>query len=283
MTVSTSATGQSVGSGAAGAAGASGVTVYPAVTSGAGAGGPYVMSVLLPVYRYSHGIAQTFAAVREYAREHADVEFLFVNDGSPDDTGEKIVTMLDEEETPDNIRLVSYRTNGGKGHAIKTGVFHTHGQSIVFMDGDLAYSLDHLRPMREGLEKHDVVIGSRSLIRDEGGNKRSFLRWFMGEAFNRLMWLVTGIPYTDTQAGIKGFKRDAAFYIFSHQRLKGFAFDVELIFIARRKRYSIIEIPAHVSEDHNSKGSSMNLIVDPIKMFLDLARVRFNGLRGRYD
>ncbi len=282
MTVSSSVTGQGVASGGGGVAGASGVTVYP--STGAAAGDvKYVMSVVLPVYRYSHGIAQTFESVKEYARGHADIEFLFVNDGSPDDTGEKIAGMLGEPETPGNMRLVSYKTNGGKGHAIKTGVFHTHGRSIVFMDGDLAYSLDHLEVMREALEKHDMAIGSRSLIRDEGGNKRSFLRWFLGEAFNRVMWVVTGIPYTDTQAGIKGFKREAAFYIFSHQRLKGFAFDVELIFIARRKKYSIVEIPAHVSDDHNSKGSSMNLIMDPIKMFRDLVRVRFNGLRGLYD
>jgi dolichyl-phosphate beta-glucosyltransferase len=281
MTVSTSAAGQGVTGVAGAGVRSSEVTVHPAAVASGDV--KYVMSVVLPVYKYSHGIAQTFGAVKTYAQAHPEMEFLFINDGSPDDTGEKVVAMLDEEETPDNIRLVSYKTNGGKGHAIKTGVFHTHGESVVFMDGDLAYSLDHLAPMLEALKTHDVVIGSRSLIRDEGGNKRSFLRWFMGEAFNRLMWVVTGIPYTDTQAGIKGFRRAAAFFIFSHQRLKGFAFDVELIFIARRKGYTVVEFPAHVSDDHNSKGSSMNLFLDPIKMFWDLVRVRANGVRGRYD
>ncbi len=281
MTVSTSVPGQVRADAKGARTGPSEVTVYPgAVASGEV---KYVMSVVLPIYKYSHGIAQTFGAVKQYAQAHGDVEFVFVNDGSPDDTAEKVIALLGEPGTPTNIRLVSYKTNGGKGHAIKTGVFHTHGESIMFMDGDLAYSLDHLAPMRKLLESHDVVIGSRSLIREEGGNKRSFLRWFMGEAFNRLMWVVTGIPYTDTQAGVKGFKREAAFFIFSHLRLKGFAFDVELIFIARRKKYTIAEMPAHVSDDHNSKGSSMNLLVDPIKMFWDLARVRANGLRGRYD
>ena len=117
---------------------------------------------------------------------------------------------------------------------------------VVFMDGDMAYGLDHLDEMTLALRTHDVVIGSRRESPEERRNTRKFRR-LSGWCFNRLVRLGLSLPYQDTQAGLKGFRLSAARAIFERVTLSGFAFDVEVLFIARRLGYSIAEIPARVA------------------------------------
>jgi dolichyl-phosphate beta-glucosyltransferase len=108
------------------------------------------------------------------------------------------------------------------------------------------------------------------------------LRRVLGWTFNKIARTILWMPYRDTQAGLKAFRLDAARRIFALQRVPGFSFDAELIFIARRLGYSVGEIPARVSDTHSYKISKVNLAREPFRMLRELVRIRGNALLGRY-
>jgi hypothetical protein len=150
------------------------------------------------------------------------------------------------------------------------------------MDGDLAYSFDHLKPMIAGLKKADIVIGSRSMAPQSQGGipaRRAFLGW----GFNRLACLILGFNYPDTQAGLKGFKKAAARELFSKQKLDDFAFDAELLYLAKKLRLNVVQIPALVSGTHNYKTSQVKLLKDTLRCLMDFCLVRWWSWTGAYN
>ena len=104
----------------------------------------------------------------------------------------------------------------------------------------------------------------------------------MGWTFNRLARLALGLPHPDTQAGLKGFRRDVARTLFARQRVAGFGFDVEVLYLARRLGYRVGEIPARVSAGSYA-ASQVDLVRDPLRMFRDLVSIRWRGAIGRYE
>jgi dolichyl-phosphate beta-glucosyltransferase len=238
--------------------------------------------VILPVYNEHRLIRQTVAAVKAFAAASPDYSFLFVDDGSSDDTVALIQEALRSDNADGRVSLLSYARNRGKGYAIRAGVAMADAEMVCFTDGDLAYSLDHLPELALALRTHDVVIGSRGLVHRDDKNT-SLPRRVLGWMFNKLARVILNLPHRDTQAGLKGFRADAARRIFARQRLLGFAFDVELVFLARRFGFSVGEIPARVSEEHSDKTSKVNMLRDPLRMFLALLEIRYSELRGRYE
>jgi glycosyltransferase involved in cell wall biosynthesis len=242
--------------------------------------------VVLPVFNEAGLIRGTFKQVEAFAARNPDYAFLFVDDGSSDATPALLVELIAGARTRGvrGIDLLARPRNAGKGAVIKAGFERAVADGaafVLFTDGDLAYPLDHLPPLIDALSHADVAIGSRGLVaRDE--RNTTPLRKLMGWCFNRCARVVLGLPYRDTQAGLKGFRAAAASDIFARQRLGGFAFDVELVFLARRLGYRVAEIPARVSEEHSYKRSKVRLLRDPARMFLALIDVRLNALCGRY-
>jgi peptidoglycan/xylan/chitin deacetylase (PgdA/CDA1 family) len=203
-----------------------------------------------------------------------------VDDGSTDGTPARIRAHLEAAGLP-NLELLAYRPRRGKGHAVRVGIEHARAPLVCFTDGDLPYSLDHLRELVAALGAHDLVIGCR-----RGGDPTERTigrpRWVMGRCFNRLARLALGLPHPDTQAGLKGFRRDAARALFARQRVRGFGFDVEVLYLARRLGYRVGEIPVRVSSDHSYAGSQVDLVRDPVRMCRDLVTIRWRGARGGY-
>lgn len=238
------------------------------------------VAVILPVYNEQACIRQTFEAVLRYSIQHPNFLFVFVDDGSIDRTKQLISDGIRVSRTK-QIQLLSYRRRAGKGYAIRRGVEYVDRDLICFIDGDLAYSLNHLDLLTKKLQQCDVAIGSRSLVSNNSKDLR-LSRKIAGKIFNFLSRVILDLPYSDMQAGIKGFRKAAAKDLFSHQELFGFSFDVELIYLARKWGYSIGEIPAKVSDAHQRKLSKVNLLQDSIKMLLDLLKIRFNDQLGRY-
>jgi glycosyltransferase involved in cell wall biosynthesis len=240
------------------------------------------VQVILPFYNEAGLIRHTFEEVERFGMEHPEYGFLFVDDGSSDATADTLRLLISESDIPEHrLNLISYSPNRGKGQAVKAGIERATSEMVLFTDGDLAYSMDHLPKLALALEATDVVIGSRSLVHKSERNTTT-MRKIMGWTFNKCARVILGLPYTDTQAGLKGFKLKAAREIFARQRLGGFAFDVELVYLAKRLGYSIGEIPAYVSEAHSYKVSKVNLIKDPLRMFGALVDVRMNAILGRY-
>lgn len=239
------------------------------------------ISVILPIYNESTCIDTTFDSVLEYSKLHSDYHFIFVNDGSNDNT----LTILESKiaATKSNqITLISYKQNQGKGYAIKKGIESSYGEYICFIDSDLAYSLNHLEFLVDKLELFDIVIGCRNLI-PENLKRVKTLRFFAGKIFNMMSRGILSLSFTDMQAGLKGFKKDVAKTLFEKQTIKRFCFDVELLYLAKKMGYSIDEIPVIVSSNHIDKDSKVNLLVDSIIMLKSLIQIRINDSLSVYE
>ena len=228
--------------------------------------------VILPVHNESWLIGSVLGQVTDFANSHPSWRFIFADDGSTDDTTVKIRTHL-ETAAPKNIELQALSPNRGKARALKKVILDSNEALVLFTDGDLAYRLEHLDMLAEELEHADIVIGSRHLAEERQTNI-TFLRRMTGSTFNLIVRLLTGLPHQDTQAGLKGFQRNAARAIFRAQVVTDFAFDAELLFLAKKLGLVVTEIPARVSARHSYKKSKVSLIKDPLRMFISLIRMR---------
>jgi dolichyl-phosphate beta-glucosyltransferase len=239
------------------------------------------VSVILPTYNEQSCIKTTFDAVLEYSRTHPNYYFLFVDDGSIDGTKRFLDLTLNATDTQ-QIQLLSYGFRGGKGYAVKQGIAHANGDYICYLDSDLAYSLEYLELLVAELQHVDIVIGCRSFdSRNAEGMNLS--RKIAGRLFNSASRRLLNLPYRDMQAGLKGFKRDSARALFFKQTMTGFSFDVELIYLAMKYGYSIKEISAVVSDEHQRKSSKVNLLSDSFNMLIDLLEIKVNDRRGKYE
>ncbi len=240
-----------------------------------------LIAVILPVYNESRVIESTVQAVKNFAFKNPDYYFLFVDDGSNDGTAEIIRTAMDGQSQP-NIAFLHSEQNMGKGHAIKTGFKKVKADALCFIDSDLAYSLDHLDIIKKQLRTNDVVIGSRK-ISSAKENRHHLIRRNMRTCFNKLSNLILKLPFRDTQAGLKGLRSEAAQKILERSDIKGFGFDVELLYLARKFGFSISEIDANESELHSYKQDKLKLLKDSIIMFFNLFFIRWRDFLGRYD
>ncbi len=235
--------------------------------------------VIIPVYNEEGRILKTCEAITSFLKESQNYSFLFVDDGSTDNT----VSLLKQRKKQFNdFEILALEINVGKGAAVKEGVMQSEGTNICFIDGDLAYSFNHLPTLFQKLELFDVVIGSRAL--GFKNNKKILLkRRILGGGFNILVRLIMGFHYKDTQAGLKGFKMDSAKEIFSKLTISRFSFDVEVLFIANKLGLAVGEIPAIVAKHHTEKNTRVNLVVDTFRMFCGLFKIHYNSFSGKYD
>lgn len=236
----------------------------------------YKTTVIIPVFNECETITRTLSAVCDFAKANPDYYFLFVNDGSKDNTAEIIRNNI--IGIP-NISFLDLKKNKGKATALKSAVDILDTDYICFTDGDLAYSLNHLFLLVEALENNEVVIGNRNLGEK---NIRNIKRIIAGEAFNRMVRVILNLNITDTQAGIKGFRKEAAKELFTLNRIKNFAFDAELLYVAKLKGYRIGQIPAKVNEFHQKRPSTVKVFYHSPIMFVSLFKIIFNRIIGRY-
>ena len=155
------------------------------------------------------------------------------------------------------------------------------GDWVLFSDADLSAPIEELDKLMRAAQEQgaDVVIGSRALDRSLIGVHQPGFREWAGRIFNLMMRILTGLPFWDTQCGFKLFSARAAQEVFTRQRLEGFGFDVEALFIARKSGFKIVEIPVRWN---HVEGTKVSMFSDSVNMFLDLVRVRWNQVRGLY-
>ena len=239
------------------------------------------VAVLLPVHNEQWLIGSVLGQVTDFARTHPGWRFIFIDDGSSDGTPTRIREHLDEIDD-DSIQLRALVPNRGKAKALRTVILESEEDLVLFTDGDLAYNLDHLDKLVKTLEEADVAIGSRALTEGPQTNI-TVTRRLVGTTFNRIVRLITGLHHQDTQAGLKGFHRDAARVLFRAQVVEDFAFDAELLYLAKVLDLKVAEIPANVSARHSYKKSRVNMLRDPLRMFGSLIKMRIahRKLRNR--
>lgn len=235
------------------------------------------ITIILPVYNEENILKETLKELEKFIKNKKNWEVIFVDDGSKDRSLEIL-----ENYKPKFFKIISYSKNKGKGYAIKQGILEAKGEYIGFTDSDLAYSFENLERALRHLDDFDIVIGSRKLV--EGYLKNlSLQRKIFGKGFSIIANLLLGHEIPDSQSGLKAFRNNVAEDIFEKQTLNGFSFDAEILYIARKKKYSVKQIPAYVSPNHKQKKSKVNLLMDPAKMFLDLIKIRKNSRLGKYD
>ena len=199
-------------------------------------------------------------------------EILVVDDGSRDAT----VSLAEQA----GARVLRNPRNRGKGYTVRHGMLEAKGEWLLFSDADLSTPLVEVEKLWAAAEraKAQVAFGSRAIDRSLVGVRQSFFRESMGRMFNLLMRLETGLPFRDTQCGFKLFEAAAAREIFRRQRLDGFGFDVEVLYIARRLGYRAVEVPVRWNDVAGTKVSMWR----GVTAFLDPLKVRWNGVTGRY-
>jgi len=236
------------------------------------------LSVIIPAYNEADRIGKTLGSVDSYLRQQSyTYEIIVVNDGSRDSTAE-IVRALEKEMK--NLRLIYNSENKGKGAVVKQGMLEARGKIRLFMDADNSTTIDQAERMIPEFNRgYDIVIGSRRIEGAVIAVHQPWLRELIGRIFNLIVRIIAGIPMSDTQAGFKAFSEKAAKDIFPRQTLMRWAFDVELLAIARRRGYKIKEVPITWVNDPKThvKVSGM------AKMLFEVMRVRFNLMRGVYD
>ncbi|NNC50870.1 MAG: glycosyltransferase [Flaviramulus sp.] len=200
------------------------------------------LSLVIPIFNAESFILGTLNSLVEWKKNRDyQVEVILVNDGSTDVTNSIVEDFLKKDNS---LKFISYSLNQGKGHAIKTGMMTAIGEFRIFTDADLPYGLNIIDKVLYNLEfkEFDVCIGNRKSPESEYFIKMSFLRKLSSKLFTILIsrYVVTGV--NDTQCGLKGFKADIADKIFSKLQIKGFAFDVEILYLSYKYELDIKRI-----------------------------------------
>ena len=236
-------------------------------------------SIVIPAFNEEGRIGACLDSVSStIAQQGWNAEVIVVNDGSRDATG-NIVRQF--AVTHPRVRLIEYGTNRGKGYAVRKGLCSSVGEVVMFTDADLSAPMDEAGRLFAAIAQGaDIAIGSRWLDVSRQSIRQPWYRRFFGRCFNLLTRSVMALPYKDTQCGFKAFKRSAAQVIFRLQTIERWGFDPEILFIARKLKYVIREVPVTWGHDERSR---MSYLKDGMKMLEDMARIRINSLRGRYD
>jgi glycosyltransferase involved in cell wall biosynthesis len=234
-------------------------------------------SIIIPAYNEEKRLPGTLEQLSHFLRNQPFVsEIIVVENGSGDRTLEIARRFADGHRDVHVLRS----EQRGKGLAIQHGVMAARGDYMFMCDADLSMPVEEiskfLPPQLEGL---DIAIASREAPGSVRYNE-PYYRHFTGRIFNALIRLLVLPGLQDTQCGFKCIRAQVARDIFPYQTLTGWAFDVELLYIARHHGYQIVEIPI---DWYFNADSKISVIRDSLRMFLDLLRIRRNARRGLYD
>lgn len=226
------------------------------------------VSVVIPVYNEAPRIGATLKRFVEYLRPRGRFELIVVDDGSVDGTAAAVQARAAQHP---EITLVQSPTNRGKGAAVREGVLRASGRVLCFCDADLPIPNSDIDQLLTQLQDGcDVAIASRALSGSVVALRPRLSRRCLSWGFNRLVRTAFRIPFRDTQCGFKGFRRVAAQAIFSRATIDGFAFDVELLLLARRLGFSIGEFPVRYE---NAVESSVSIRAHGGQICRDLWRI----------
>src|ERR1041384_6068281 len=240
------------------------------------------LSVIIPAYNEAARLGKTPGAVVDYLRQNfPEGELIVVDDGSSDETAELARNVFQESEDV-RTSVISYKSNLGKGRAVRLGLLAARGEVALFSDADLSTPISEapklVEPILSGA--YDVTFGSRALDRSLIGVHQPWRREQGGRIFNLAVRLATGLPFWDTQCGFKAFNMTVCKPLVEAATVDRFGFDVELLYLTYRAGLRLREIP--VRWDHY-EGSKISLGSDSFKMLTEVGLIRQQARRGVYD
>jgi dolichyl-phosphate beta-glucosyltransferase len=235
-------------------------------------------SLVIPAYNEANRIARCLREVAAWRADRPgghDWEVIVVDDGSKDGTAEAARRAAAEAGLP--LTVLSHDRNRGKGAAIRTGVLASTGDPVLVSDTDLSTPLAEWKKLAERLPTHPVAIGSRAIDEDLVRRRQPLHRVWLGKVGNRVIRLFAVPGIGDTQCGFKLFRGDVARELFAAARIDRFAYDVEVLYLARRRGYAIAEVPVLW---FNSPESKVSVLRDTPRTLWDVLRVRWIHGRG---
>jgi len=237
---------------------------------------PY-LSIIIPAHNEENRLPNSLEQVFRFLEKQSFTsEVIVVENGSSDKTLQVAQAFASQHE---NFRVIQNDWRG-KGLAIQLGVKEASGEYLFLCDADLSMPVEEISKfLPPQLNNVDIAIASREAPGSIRYNE-PYYRHLTGRVFNTLIRLLVLPSLQDTQCGFKCIRADVASDIFPYQTLTGWAFDVELLYIARHHGYKIIEIPIHWYFNADSK---ISVFRDSLRMFLDLLLIRRNARRGLYD
>jgi len=238
---------------------------------------PY-LSIVIPAYNEEKRIGKTLRAILEYFKnKEFSTEILVVNDGSTDGTVELVRSL---ENPPLKLELISYEKNMGKGYAIKTGMLASRGEYALFTDADLSTPVEMFERFEPYLaEGVDIVIGTRKTSGAYVGKHQPFYRESMGKVFTWLSNRIFRLRVSDFTCGFKCFHRRTIEPVFGSQRIFGWGYDTEIIFIASRKGFTIKEVPVSW---FNDEATRVKLWKNVFTCIGELYQIWNNNRKGLY-
>jgi glycosyltransferase involved in cell wall biosynthesis len=236
------------------------------------------LSIIIPSYNEESRLPVTLERLGEYLPTLGlQTEVIVVDDGSRDRTA--AVAESFRGKIP-GLRVLSNGANRGKGYSVRHGMLEARGDIVLFTDADLSAPIEESDKLLAALKGgNDVAIGSRALDRSLISTRQSQSRELAGIIFNWIVRTILRLPFVDTQCGFKAFRRERCRIIFELQRIEGFGFDPELLYLARHFGLRTVEIPVRWG---HSPATKVNMLSDSIKMFVDIFAIRWNALVGRY-
>ena len=236
-------------------------------------------SIVIPAFNESARILATLEAVVACVRQRGwDAEVLVVNDGSTDATSRLV---LEFARTATEVRLLENPGNRGKGYSVRSGLLEASGGVVMFTDADMSAPIEEAEQLFAAIGRGaDIAIGSRWLERGRQTHRQPLYRQVFGRCFNAVTRSVMGLNFADTQCGFKAFTREAAQTVFPLQTIERWGFDPEILFIALKCGFKVVEVPVSWAHDERTRMSYLN---DGVKMLEEIAAIRWNALRGRYS
>jgi len=236
------------------------------------------LSVVIPAYNEENRIRDTIAKIAAYTETlRGPSEIIIADDGSEDHTREQVKQI--SARVP-RIRYLKSEKNRGKGYAIRQGMLSSQGQFSLLTDADLSTpigELDKFLPEMTGPEK--ILIGNRRMPGSQIIQRQDRFRENMGRVFTLTGNVILGLKQSDLTCGFKIFGAQARLKIFSVQKINGWAYDAEILFLAKKFGFQIKDIPV-IWE--NSETTKVKLLSASLVSFAELLKIRWNDLSGKY-
>lgn len=235
-----------------------------------------LLSIIIPAYNEEARLPHSLKTVLSFLDEQEfEAEVIVVDNGSVDRTADIVKNFSKENR---NLKLLQEKI-AGKGLAVRRGMLESSGEFRFICDADLAMPIEEvLRFLPPEQMNYDIAIGSREAPGAVRYDEPRY-RHFIGRVFNNIVRILAVPGFMDTQCGFKCFRGEVADDLFRVQQLDGWTFDVEVLFIAQRRGYRIIEVPINW---YYFPGSRIHVIRDSINMFLDLFKIRINWMKKQY-